>query len=301
MPIGHGNATVADQGVTMAVAALAPNFEVRNRWLAAKQRPMVVGHRGVPTLHQENTLAGFRRAMALGIDAIELDVRVTRDGRAVVFHDSSLERLTGVRRSISDLTWDEVAALRVRPVIEVGRRFVRYEREEPISLLAEVLAELGDQIAINIELKPRWLGDDISSIVTADLAASGLTDRVLVTSWDPRKLREVGRIQPAVTLGYCWNDSFLGFGRRTLNRLLDHNVAGQMLGVRAVGADYTLVGADTVRRLHGTGIVVGAHVVFPIDAPPRAAAGAREVERLVSLGVDWIESDDPEYLQHLIG
>src|SRR5712664_3654422 len=74
LPIGHGNAIDQDQGGTMAVAASAPGFELQhNIWfLAAKSRPLIVGHRGVPVLHQENTLAGFRRAVELGLDAIEL-------------------------------------------------------------------------------------------------------------------------------------------------------------------------------------------------------------------------------------
>jgi glycerophosphoryl diester phosphodiesterase len=270
----------------MAVAAAARRFVPANRFLAAKAGPLVVGHRGVPVLHQENTLAGFRRAVALGLDAIELDVRLTRDGRAVVFHDGNAERLTGVRRAISDLTWDEISALRV------GTRG-RYERPEPIPLLAEVLAEIGDAIAINIELKPRWFGDDIAAVATAEIAAAGLTDRVLVTSSDARRLREAGRAD--VAIGYCWNDSLFSIGGRVLDRLL---AAPPRL--RALCVEHTLVGADLVRRLVDANVAVGAHVLFPLDGRSRIAMADREVERMVALGVDWIESDDPERLQRVL-
>ena len=64
-----------------------------------KTRPIVVGHRGVPSVHQENTLSGFRRAVSLGIPAVELDVRLTSDGHAVVCHDDDLSRLTGGARA----------------------------------------------------------------------------------------------------------------------------------------------------------------------------------------------------------
>lgn len=282
----------------MAVAVSAPGW-LANRFLAPKARPLVVGHRGVPVLHQENTLAGFRRAVELGLDGIELDVRLTRDQRAVVFHDQSLERLTGERRSIYDMTWDELSRLRVRAVVETGRRFMRYQREEPISLLAEVLAEVGDDLAINIDVKPRWFDDDIASVVAEDIAAAGLTERVLVTSYDPRKLLALGRREPALALGYCWTDSFRGLGRRALNRLVDYNVAHHVLGVRAVGADHTLVGAHSTRLLHGAGVAIGTHVLFALDSAPRDAADVAEVERLVELGVDWIESDDPARLREL--
>src|SRR5262245_42901410 len=118
----------------MVVAASARQPAAVNPFLAAKARPLVVGHRGVPTHHQENTLAGFRRAVALGLDAIELDVRITRDGRAVVFHDANATRMTGVRRAIADLTWDEVAALRIGQAVDAGGGFVRYDREERVPL-----------------------------------------------------------------------------------------------------------------------------------------------------------------------
>ena len=275
----------------MAVAAFPRQLPRRNPWLAEKQRPLVVGHRGVQTLHQENTLAGFKRAVALGIDAIELDVRISRDGRAVVFHDANAARLTGVRRAIADMTWDEIGALRVQSVIESGRRFVRYEREERVPLLAEVLAEVGDDIAINIELKPRFFEDNIAEIVAAEIAAAGLSDRVLVTSFDPRKLREVGRIAPAIALGQQWSEWLFGVGRHVLSRVQD---------VAAIGADYTLVGEATVRRMHGAGVAIGAHVLFPLDGRPKGAMADREVARLCGLDVDWIEADDPEQLQRLI-
>jgi glycerophosphoryl diester phosphodiesterase len=294
--VGHPIATSIGHGATMAVALAARHFIPANPFLAPKARPLIVGHRGVPALHQENTLAGFRRALALGIDAIELDVRLTRDGRAVVFHDANAERLTGVRRAISDLTWDEVSRLRVQPTLGRGSHATHYGRVERIPLLAEVLAELGHSIAINIELKPRWFGDDVAAVVAVEVARAGVAHRVLVTSYDPRKLRDTHGADPTLALGYCWNSSpfagMFGGGRRIVDRLL----AGTPL-VRCVGADHSLVHGDTFHRLRGAGLAVGAHVVFPLGGRPTPPA---EVARLVALGVDWIESDDPGRLQQLV-
>jgi glycerophosphoryl diester phosphodiesterase len=127
--------------------------------------PLVVGHRGVPKLHQENSLAGFRRAAELGIGAVELDVHLSRDGRAVCVHDQQLERLTGVRAKVRELTWDQLSKLRMRRALPMGidgkgaQVIARYEREEPIALLEEVLQEIGAAMAFNIELKldvERW-------------------------------------------------------------------------------------------------------------------------------------------------
>src|SRR5688572_19051281 len=96
------------------------NAAVSNPFLVGKKRPIVVGHRGVPLVHQENTLAGFRRAVSLGIPAIELDVQLTKDLRAVVLHDWHLRRLTGTARKIWDVTWDELSRLRIRREVPMG-------------------------------------------------------------------------------------------------------------------------------------------------------------------------------------
>lgn len=274
----------------MAVAYAAHRVVQANPFLAPKARPLVVGHRGVQLLHQENTLAGFRRAVALGLDAIELDVRLTRDGRAVVFHDASAERLTGVRRAIADMTWDEVARLRIQR--DLRRVPVCYVREERVSLLAEVLAEVGGAIAINIELKPRWFGDDVAAVTATEVAAAGAGARVLVTSYDPRKLRDTSRADASLAVGYCWNSSLLGGGRRIVERLL-----ASMTRVHAVGADHDLLTDDTVALLRRANIVVGTHVVYPLDGRPTPA---HVVERVLEQRLDWIESDDPERLLQLL-
>lgn len=273
-------------------AALALQLPVEtNPFLSPKSRPLVVGHRGVPLLHQENTLAGFRRAVALGVDAIELDVRLTRDRRAVVFHDATAYRMTGTRAAISDLTWDELRQLPIRDELRTRRATLRYPQVERIPLLAEVLAEVGRSIAINIELKPRWFGDDVAAVVADEILAAGGGSNVLVTSYDPRKLRDASRADPSLALGYCWCSGVFGGGRRIVDRLL------RASGVHAVGADHELVQPETVQRLRGVGQAVGAHVVFPLDGAPTPE---REIERLRALELDWIESDDPVRLQRVI-
>jgi len=70
-----------------------------------------VAHRGDPYLHRENTLDSLRSALARGADAVEIDVRLTRDGVPVLLHDETLKRLWGQDRQLASLTSDEVRAL----------------------------------------------------------------------------------------------------------------------------------------------------------------------------------------------
>lgn len=301
-----------------------------NLFLARKARPIVMGHRGVPLLHQENTLAGFRRAVALGIPAIELDVRLTADARAVCVHDNDLERLTGESVLLDRITWDRASRLRVRRELPMGvgpgggAVVVRYARPEPMPLLAEVLAECST-VAINVELKittPRWWDTRVGAVVAEELARAGALDRVIVTSFDPRKLRAAARARPELAIGFAFDDTMLDFAaplldrvpllatrlarpgaraRHLLGHIVDAGVIGRLLDARVVGVEHTLVGPRTVQRMRERGVAIGTHTLFPLGSTTGKpidvrANTAAEVERLVGLGVDWIESDDPERL-----
>ncbi|MFC9438560.1 glycerophosphodiester phosphodiesterase [Nocardia sp. NPDC057030] len=71
----------------------------------------VIAHRGLAPGLPENTLAAFRGAIALGVDGIELDLRVTADGQLVVLHDDTVDRTTDGRGRVAELTLAEVKAL----------------------------------------------------------------------------------------------------------------------------------------------------------------------------------------------
>ncbi|MDX3854389.1 glycerophosphodiester phosphodiesterase [Streptomyces sp. AK02-01A] len=72
---------------------------------------LAVGHRGDPYRFRENTLASVRSALARGADAVEVDVRLTRDGVPVLLHDASLERLWGHERRLAELTHEKLRHL----------------------------------------------------------------------------------------------------------------------------------------------------------------------------------------------
>ncbi len=84
--------------------------------------PLIIGHRGASALAPENTLAAFRRAIADGADGIEFDVRLSRDGVAVVIHDATLERTGLLKRRVASLTATELQA------IDVGSWFAKRRR-----------------------------------------------------------------------------------------------------------------------------------------------------------------------------
>lgn len=133
----------------------------------------VYGHRGAPAEYPENTLAGFRRALELGVYGIELDVHLSKDGVAVVCHDETLDRTTNASGKISDFT---VAELRE---VDAGEG-------EYVPTLLEVLELVGDKLHVDIEVKANAAGAAVLQDVSK---VDGL--RWLVSSFDWDVLRYV--------------------------------------------------------------------------------------------------------------
>lgn len=133
----------------------------------------IYGHRGAPAEYPENTLAGFRRAVELGVHGIELDVHLSKDGVAVVCHDETLDRTTNAKGPISDFTAAEL-------------REVDAGDGEHVPTLLEVLELVGDALHVDIEVKANAAG---AAVLEDVRKVEGL--RWLVSSFDWDVLRFV--------------------------------------------------------------------------------------------------------------
>ena len=142
-------------------------------------RAMVAAHRGVATGAAENTIEAFTNAIAVGADMIEFDVRMTRDGELIAFHDA---RVNGV--GVRSLTRDEIeSATGVRP-----------------PLLAEVLRACAGRIKLDVELKE----DGYVPAVMAALKAALDPGEFVVTSFLPTAVDQAKRRFPRSKPG-CWS------------------------------------------------------------------------------------------------
>ena len=100
----------------------------------------IMGHRGAPADEPENTLGSFRRALAVGVAAVELDVQLTKDGRLAVIHDETLDRTTNGKGGVKDFTLAQLQRL------DAGRA-------EPIPSLEEVFDLVQGKAHLVVELK----------------------------------------------------------------------------------------------------------------------------------------------------
>lgn len=137
--------------------------------------PRVVGHRGNPAEAPENTLASFRAAWDAGARAVELDVRMTRDGVLVVHHDAELGRVLPGDGLIEDLP---------AKALPVG-----------LPTLRDVLTQLPPGLLVDAEIKPDALNaEDVPEALARLVHEVGALDRVLVTSFAPELADAYARI-----------------------------------------------------------------------------------------------------------
>ena len=97
--------------ILLAVFAVPPAFSQAQESDAKRNLPMISAHRGASSVAPENTLSAFSKAMELGADFIEVDVRTTSDGIQVILHDASLKRTTGLEAKVEKTSLKEIRKL----------------------------------------------------------------------------------------------------------------------------------------------------------------------------------------------
>jgi len=157
-------------------------------------RIQVIGHRGAMGHIAENTFPSFELGLSQGADILELDIHLSRDGEVVVIHDATLDRTTDGHGYIRDHTLAELKHL------DAGGKHKAAGARIPT--LAEVLEWARDRAALAIEIKAahvRYPG--IEAKMLDLLARFGMTEHVVVISFDHLSLHEVKRLEPNVAVG----------------------------------------------------------------------------------------------------
>lgn len=169
-----------------ASSALTRSVVLRVHPLLDLSARPVVGHRGNCAHAPENTLVSFRQALALGVDALEFDVRITRDGEVVVFHDATVRRTTGVDGAVAAMSLAEVRRLDAGATFSVdgGATFPYRGQGVGVSTLAEVLLAFPDTPVL-IEIKVQG-----AALATREIIERlSATQRCIAASFHPGALR----------------------------------------------------------------------------------------------------------------
>jgi glycerophosphoryl diester phosphodiesterase len=235
-----------------------------------RHRVAVCAHRGGSALAPENTLAAYRNAIRLGVDFIEIDVRATRDGRLVISHDSTVDRMTNGQGRVADLDFATVRAL------DAGAKFGSEYAGEKVPTLDEVLALARGKVGIYLDHKAGPIPD-----IVAALRKHRMTRSVVVYN-GVSALQEWKRLAPDIPVMPGLPDHYRRPGgiAEFLKVLHAEVTDGDT-------ADYT---ADLVREAQAAGVKVYVDCLGPSNDNP---AGW---QKALDLGVDGIQTDHPDQL-----
>ena len=156
----------------------------------------VIGHRGAAALAPENTWAGFDVALSIGVDAIETDIRATRDGELILIHDDSLDRTTNGDGLVNQTPWSVIKTL------DAGSWFSATYQGAPVPRLRETLERYGQHTHFDLEIKQP--GVEVKALkMVQDL---GLQANVTFTSFDFTVVQQLKTQAPDVQVGWLITD-----------------------------------------------------------------------------------------------
>jgi len=230
---------------------------------------LVIAHRGASGHAPENTLAAFRRAVALGASFIETDLHLSRDAHFVAIHDDTVNRTTNGQGKVHDLTLVDLRRL------DAGSWFGSEFSGERIPTLEEILEfSKKNDVVFYLELKPAGAWGGEHALVGA-LRESGEIARTIVISFDAGIIAALRKIEPTLMTGLLFD----GQTDQPLERAVE--VGARQLAVRG-----DLVTPALIAEAHKRDLQI---VCWTVNQPAH-------MRMLIEAGADGIMSDYPDRL-----
>jgi glycerophosphoryl diester phosphodiesterase len=223
-------------------------------------------HRGASAYELENTMEAFRLAVKMGANGIETDVRRTKDGVLVLFHDDSLKRLTGIEGTIQDYTYPELLRIDVSLLGKQGK----------IPRLSDFLQEFSRQdLYFAIEFKQEFTETNIIDM----LSKYDTIHKTVFTSFNLECLMRARLRSQVIHLGYLTND---------VNRLTIEVM--KTVGISEICPNAKLITPELVSRLHADGFSVRAWGVKTVE----------QMKSVYDAGADGMTVNFPDLLNDYI-
>lgn len=230
----------------------------------------ITAHRGSSSGAPENTMAALEKAVEEMADRAEIDVQETADGVIVLCHDTSLKRVAGVNKKVSDLTLEQIKKL------DVGRWFSSEYQGEQIPTLEEVMEYAKGKIDLNIEIKNLGNSSGLPEKVIELVEKHEMQEQCVITSTNRFYLKRVKAVNPEIRTGYIISAAY---GNFYSDDFID------LISIRS-----SFVTERMIESAHEAGKAVHAWTVN----------GKVEMERLKQLGVDDMITDRPVLAREIL-
>ena len=250
---------------------------------------LVIAHRGGRSLGPESTLYTFRKAVELGVDVLEMDVRSTADGQLIVLHDETVARTTNAAGLVENYTIAELkkldAAYRWSP--DNGRTLPLRNKGITIPTLAEVFAAFPETKMV-LEIKNTRSGT-INSLCRL-IGEYQMTEKVMLASFNADSLKAFRSLCPQVATSVGTSEALLFYGLQMAYLEATYSPAAQALQVPEAFRDLQIVTRKFIEAAHARNLRVHVWTVNEVNA----------MQRLLDLGVDGIMTDHPQRLLELL-
>lgn len=244
--------------------------------------PRVIAHRGDSKNYPENTLPAFLSAVSMGIDVIETDVHLTRDGVLVIWHDPTLERNTDGSGTIESHSYEELLKYDAGYTFtkDDGKTFPFRGKGIKLCRLDEALKACPDE-RFNIDLKSRntAIVDEFIKVIRDNHAE----DRVVCASFHYRNLKLMREKAPDITTSITTMEVVPLLLRQKLHILPKNFKRKIIFQIPRAEFGIKIVTPSFVRDMHERGAVV---MVWTIN-------DEKSMRELFSMGVDSVMTDDP--------
>lgn len=164
------------------------------------QKVYAEGHRGARALYPENTLLSYRKAMEMGVDAIEFDIWLTADKVPVLMHDGNAFRTCGVDQDLRDMTLEEVKTLCPSDRKQFGDRFAGQVEIPTLYELLELRKQLRPDLLLGVEIKEYT--EETVDIAIKALKEYGVFDKCWFYAFNGRIIRYIKEKYNGRTMGY---------------------------------------------------------------------------------------------------
>lgn len=241
---------------------------------------VAIAHRGGSRLNPENTLTAFAHAASLGVDAIECDVRLSRDGEVVVIHDETLDRTTDRTGRVGDFTAAELAGVDAGYHFGAESGFPLRGRGVGVPRLEDALVQW-PALPFVVEIKGDRVGD-VHRVLDV-IRAAGAEDRVVVGGFDAGVLRAVRSLAPNLITSASSPEVRAAL-RRAMVFLRPRPSGYQAFQVPHVFRGRRILRRSFVRAARRAGLPVH---VWVVDDPA-------EMRTLLEWGVSGLISDRPD-------
>ena len=254
------------------------------------QKPIVFAHQGGNLLSPGDTLFAFERAAELGVDILEMDAHITKDGVLVIIHDATVDRTTNGSGLVEEMTLAEIKAL------DAGYWWTDGDGESypfrgqgiTIPTLEEIFERFPDY-PVNIEIKKTE--GSIAEPLCEMIRDYGMQNKTMVVSFSDARIKEFRQVCPEVATSAAKQEitKFVILNYLFIGGL--YSPAEFALQVPESNSGILIVRPGFINGAHARNLQV--HVWTPNTR--------EEIQKFIDLGVDGIMSDRPDILMELLG